>query len=373
MKYFLIAGERSGDLHAANLIQALKKQDSAGHFQGIGGDRMEAAGMELKTHYERMAYMGFWEVFKNLPEILGHMRRTKAEILAYKPDVLILVDYAGFNLRMASWAKKQGIRVFYYISPKVWAWNQKRALKIKATVDRMFVILPFEKDFFAGFDYPVDYVGNPLLDEIGAFRANPAFRKENNLPTEEEIIALIPGSRRQEIGSMLPVMLEVARLFPERTFVVGGIRSADQKLYANIQQLQNVQIVFDQTYDLMAEATAALVTSGTATLETALFELPQVVCYKTSGLSYAIAKRLIRVPYISLVNLIAKRELVPELIQQEMNPLRLKAELEKILPGGSRRAYQLAGYKELKKLMGEMRPSETTAALMYADLVKGGV
>lgn len=370
MKYFLIAGERSGDLHGANLINQLKKQDAHADFQGIGGDKMADAGMLLHTHYEQMAFMGFWEVFKNLPSILGNMRRTKAEVKAYKPDVLILIDYAGFNLRMAAWAKKQGIRVFYYISPKVWAWNQKRALKIKQNVDRMFVILPFEKDFFARYEYAVDYVGNPLLDAVRDFQPDADFRKKHVLPENEPLVALVPGSRRQEIAGMLPVMLETAAKLPEQQFVVAGIRSADQQLYEQLKGHKNVSIVFDQTYELLAEASAALVTSGTATLETALFEVPQVVCYRTSGISYAIAKRLIRVPYISMVNLIADKEVVPELIQNELHEQRLTAELNAILPGGDKREEQLKQYRRLKELMGDLQPSEAAARLMYEDLTR---
>jgi lipid-A-disaccharide synthase len=367
MKYFFVAGERSGDLHASNLIKAIKEKDSSASFRGFGGEYMQEAGMQLLVHYHEMAYMGFLEVLKNLPAIWKYLRQCKQEILRFRPDALVLVDYAGFNLRIARWAKAQGIKVFYYISPKVWAWNQKRALKIKASVDHMFVIMPFEKGFYAAYDYKVDFVGNPLLDAIRAFTPAPDFQQRHRVQ-DKPLVAVLPGSRRQEIESMLGFMLELIPQFPDYHFVVAGIRNMPQHFYKEALEHPQARVVFDQTYDLLANATAALVTSGTATLETALFEVPQVVCYKTSWLSYQIARRLIRVEYISLVNLIAGREVVKELIQDELRAERLQEELSAILPGGSGRADQLKAYSSIKAQMGEHRASAITAGLMMKYL-----
>ncbi|QMW00925.1 lipid-A-disaccharide synthase [Spirosoma foliorum] len=370
MNYYLIAGERSGDLHGANLIRAIHHHDSSAQFRAYGGEQMEAAGAVLVRHYREMAFMGFLEVAKNLGTIRRIMRECQADLLAHRPDALILIDYAGFNLRMARFAKKHGIRVFYYISPKVWAWNQRRALKIKATVDKLFTILPFETEFFAKYDYKVDYVGNPLLDALAEFQPDPAFRSTNDLGNEP-IIALLPGSRHQEITSILPVMLQVTRQFPDYQFVVGTVSNLPKELYANLlASYPSVKRVEDAAYDLLHVSTAALVTSGTATLETALLNIPQVVCYKTTGISYAIAKRLIAVPFISLVNLIADREVVKELIQNDLTPERTTTELRAILPGNSGRDVQLAGYADVQQKMGEPGASERAGQLMVADLQK---
>ncbi|WP_017731403.1 lipid-A-disaccharide synthase [Nafulsella turpanensis] len=367
MKYFLIAGERSGDLHGSNLIKALQQKDTAASFRGIGGDYMEGAGMQLFVHYKEMAFMGFAEVVQNLPSILGYMRQCKMEIKQFRPDALILIDYAGFNLRIARWAKKEEIKVFYYISPKVWAWNQKRALNIKANVDHMFVIMPFEKEFYARYDYKVDFVGNPLLDAISGFEPDNDFLEKHGL-SHKPLIAVLPGSRRQEIENMLAYMLDLIPSFPDYQFVVAGIRNIPQSYYQQALDHPQARVVYDETYSLLAHTHAALVTSGTATLETALFEVPQVVCYKTSWLSYQIAKRLVKVDYISLVNLIAGREVVKELIQDELNQQNLQQELSKIVEGGDRRQYQLKEYKALKAGMGEESASETTAHLILQYL-----
>ena len=367
MKYFLVAGERSGDLHGSNLVKALKQRDREAVFRGFGGEYMEQEGMQLLVHYNQMAYMGFLEVVKNLAAIRAYMQQCKEEIRAFNPDALILIDYAGFNLRIARWAKKQGIRVFYYISPKVWAWNQKRALKIKATVDHMFVIMPFEKDFYARYDYKVDFVGNPLLDAIRDFEPEADFLTENKLK-EKPLIAILPGSRRQEIENMLGYMLELIPSFPNYHFVVAGIKNMPREYYRLALEHPEAGVVFDKTYSLLAHAEAALVTSGTATLETALFEVPQVVCYKTSWVSYQIAKRLVKVDYISLVNLIAAREVVRELIQEELNKKNLQLELSKIIEGGEKREFQLSAYRTLKNEIGQESASETTAALIVQYL-----
>lgn len=368
MTYYLIAGERSGDLHGANLIRAIRRHDSAATFRAYGGEQMEEAGAKLVRHYRDMAFMGFLEVVKNLGTIRRIMRECQADLLAHRPDVLILIDYAGFNLRMARFAKQHGIRVFYYISPKVWAWNQRRALKIKASVDRLFTILPFETDFFANYDYRVDYVGNPLLDALADFQPDPGFRQKAGLD-ERPVIALLPGSRRQEITSILPTMLQATRQFPAYQFVVGTVSNLPDSLYDRLlADYPTIKRVNDAAYDLLHVSVAALVTSGTATLETALLTIPQVVCYKTTVISYAIAKRLIAVPFISLVNLIAGYEVVKELIQNDLTPERITTELKQILPGGAKRAEQLAGYTAIQAKMGSAGASERAGQLMVDAL-----
>ncbi len=372
MTYYLIAGERSGDLHGANLIRAIHQHDSQAQCRAYGGEQMEAAGAVLVRHYRDMAFMGFLEVVRNLGTIRRIMRECQADLLAHRPDALILIDYAGFNLRMARFAKKHGIRVFYYISPKVWAWNQRRALAIKANVDRLFTILPFETDFFARYGYEVEYVGNPLLDALADFRPNPAFRELLGLTGEQPIVALLPGSRRQEVEMMLPLMLAATRQFLPYTFVVGTVSNLPKSLYDSLlTDYPDVRRVNDAAYDLLNIATAALVTSGTATLETALLTVPQVVCYKTTGVSYAIAKRLIAVPFISLVNLIANRAVVTELIQNDLTPDRIASELRAILPNGNRREQQLADYAEIKRMMGGPGASERAGQRMV-ELARPG-
>lgn len=368
MTYYLIAGERSGDLHGANLIRAIRQHDEAAQVRAWGGEQMEAAGATLVRHYRDLAFMGFWEVAKNLGTIRRLLRDCQADVLAHRPDALILIDYAGFNLRMAKWAKKHGIRVYYYISPKVWAWNQRRALAIKANVDRLFVILPFEKTFFNKYDYPVEFVGNPLLDALAQHQPDPQFLSKLGT-SARPIVALLPGSRRQEITAMLPIMLATAKQFPDYDFVVGTVSNLPTELYdemlANYPQVKRVA---DSAYDLLKQSVAALVTSGTATLETALLNVPQVVCYKTSWLSYSIAKRLIAVPYISLVNLIVDRPLVTELIQDGLTPARAAQELSAILPTGAGRDAMLSGYAELQRIMGDPGASERTGAAIVEDL-----
>lgn len=372
MTYYLIAGERSGDLHGANLIRSIRQHDPQAQFRAYGGEQMETAGATLVRHYREMAFMGFVEVARNLGTIRRIMRECQADLLAHRPDVLILIDYSGFNLRIAKFAKAHGIRVFYYIAPKVWAWNPSRAKKIKASVDRLFTILPFETEFFARYDYKVDYVGNPLLDALVQFRPDPQFRTKITgvaRPGQERpIIALLPGSRRQEILGMLPTMLAATRHFPDYQFVVGTVSNLPTSLYDELlNNYPDVGRVNDAAYDLLTVATAALVTSGTATLETALFTVPQVVCYKASKLFYAIAKRAMSVRFISLVNLIADREVVKELIQ-DFREDTVVSELQAILPGGSRRTDQLAGYADVRQRMGEPGASERAGALMVQAL-----
>lgn len=367
MKYYIIAGERSGDLHGANLIRSLKQKDSQAEVRCWGGDAMQQAGGVLVKHYRELAFMGFWEVITNLKTIMGLLRLCKRDLMAYQPDVLILIDYPGFNMRMARFAHKKGVKVFYYISPKIWAWNQSRAKKIRACVDRMFVILPFEQEFYRQYDYVVDYVGNPLLDAIRNFTPDPDFEQKFTAD-QRPVIAVLPGSRRQEVQNILSVMVHMAAAFTDYHFLVAAVDNLPDDLYEPARQLNNVEVIIDKTYDILNIAHGAVVTSGTATLETALFEVPQVVCYKTSAFSYHLAKRLIRVPYISLVNLIAGEAMVPELIQDELNADRLQKELAVLLDDTPERHRQLQGYQHLKSLLGQYRPSEKAASLMVQYL-----
>ncbi|MDI9879793.1 lipid-A-disaccharide synthase [Flectobacillus longus] len=368
MKYYIIAGERSGDLHGSNLIKAILQKDTNAQIRAWGGDMMQDAGATLVKHYKDIAFMGFAEVIKNLPIILGLLSFCKKDIQAYQPDVVILIDYAGFNMRVAKFVKSIGIKTFYYISPKVWAWNQSRALNIKKFVDRMFVIFPFEKDFFKKYDYEVDYVGNPLFDAIADFQPKPNFRKEARVG-QKPIIALLPGSRQQEVAKILPLMVAQAYNFPDYQFVIAGVSNLPKELYARWQSIFPIKVVYDDAYNLLSVADAALVTSGTATLETALLNVPQVVCYKTSGISFAIAKMVIKVPYISLVNLVAQKKIVPELIQSDLNNITVQEELKKILVPEGRQA-QLEGYAEVRALLGDKGASAKAGSLMVDYLLK---
>lgn len=377
MKYYIIAGEASGDLHGSNLIKALRKADPEAECRVWGGDLMEAAGGELVKHYRDLAFMGFWEVLLNLRTILGNIKFCKADIKRFQPDVLILIDYPGFNLRIAKWAKAEGIRVYYYISPQLWAWHSSRVHDIKATVDRMFVILPFEEAFYADYDYPVDFVGHPLLDVIENRPVDEDFRRSYNM-TDQPLVALLPGSRRQEIGRMLEVMLQVTPHFPQYQFAVAGAPSIPrlfyEEMFRDIAQKasasfdpEQIRIIPNRTYELLQHADAALVTSGTATLETGLFRVPQVVCYRGSRLSYLIARRVVNVKYISLVNLILDRQLVAELIQQDFSVDRLKTELERLFIPEERRRIR-SGYEELRDHLGQAGASRRTAELMVEYL-----
>ncbi|MCD4746874.1 MAG: lipid-A-disaccharide synthase, partial [Bacteroidales bacterium] len=333
MKYYIIAGEASGDLHASNLMKEIKLLDKSADFRFWGGDLMKEQGTELVKHYRELAFMGFVEVLMNIKAILKNIKFCKNDILIYKPDVLILVDYPGFNLRIAKFAHKKGIKIFYYISPQVWAWQKSRVKKIKKFIDRMFVILPFEKSFYDSYSYNVDFVGHPLFDAIGNNIILPekeTFYKKNNL-SKKPIIALLPGSRKQEISKMLSVMLTIIPDFQNYQFVIGGVSSVPMEFYKNIIKNNKVSIVFNQMHNLLRNAHAALVTSGTATLETALFEIPEVVCYKGSFLSYLLAKSFINVKFISLVNLIMNKQIVVELIQNNFNKKNLIKELHKII------------------------------------------
>lgn len=368
MKYYIIAGERSGDLHGSNFIKALKTLDTSAEIRGWGGDYMRDAGMVLVKHYREMAFMGFLEVVQNLGTIKKYLKECKEDILTYQPDVVILIDYAGFNLRIAKFSKVLGIKTFYYISPKVWAWNTGRANKIKRIVDRMFVILPFEKEFYKKFDYEVDYVGNPLLDAIREHQVNPNFISDNQLD-DKPIIAVLPGSRKQELDNILTPMLQLTSRFKEYQFIVAGVDNLSEELYAPAKA-NGIKVIYGQTYDLLSQAHAAVVTSGTATLETALWNVPQVVCYKTSWISYQIAKALIKVDYISLVNLIGGKEVVKELIQSDLNAVNLEHELKNILEGQGR-VNVLSDYQNLQQMMGNEKASQNLARLVVKYLNEG--
>jgi lipid-A-disaccharide synthase len=362
MKYYLVAGEASGDLHGANLMKALKTEDSNASFRYFGGDKMQAEGGDLVKHYADMAFMGFTEVVLNLRTIFKNMKACKADVLAYKPDVLVLIDFPGFNLKIAEFAKKNKIKVCYYISPKIWAWNQKRVLKIKRDVDQMFCILPFEVDFYKKWGMDVHYVGNPLLDEKAQFLADLAFKKNQDL-TDQKIIALLPGSRKQEIERLLPDMLSVTERFPDYQFVIAAAPTFTASYYEQFIGDKKVKLVFAQTYNLLQNAHAALVASGTATLETALFKIPQVVLYRGGAISVGIARMVIKIRFISLVNLIMDKKVVDELIQEDCNTQKITATLHPILEGKVRDK-MLSDYHELGEKMGTAGASERTAKLI---------
>ena len=370
MKYYLICGERSGDLHASNLIRALKEKEADCQVRGIGGDLSAAAGMDLHAHYKDIAFMGFVEVFLNLVTIFKVLKKAKADLLNYKPDAVILVDFSGFNMKMAAFCKEHHIKVFYYISPKVWAWNTKRAWKIKKLVDHMFVILPFEKEFYKQFEYEVDYVGNPLRDAISNFHPDPDFMIHHALSETKPVVAILPGSRFQEVTMLLNRMVEVTAHFPDVQFVIAAVSNLDSAIYESYRRT-NVSVVTDKTYDLLKHARAAVVASGTATLETCLWNVPQVVCYRLNSLSYSIAKYLISVKYISLVNLIVDKPVVPELIQEACSVENIRKELEQLIPDTDYRVKMLNGYREVSGRIGETGISARTASLITEYMKKG--
>jgi lipid-A-disaccharide synthase len=371
MKYYLIAGEASGDLHGSNLIKELKKLDIQADFRCWGGDMMQAAGAVVVKHYKELAFMGFTEVIKNLGTILQNLKNCKADILSYNPDALLLIDYPGFNLRIAKWARQQHLKIIYYISPQVWAWKESRVKAIKETVDKMIVILPFEKDFYKKWNFPVDYVGHPLVEVIDNFKKNNQSAQHGINPgVPGKIIALLPGSRKQEILKKLPIMLSMSSLFPGYQFVVAQAPGQEDTFYESLlNDYKNVSSVKNDTYNLLSGADAALVTSGTATLETALFGVPEVVCYKGSPVSYWIAKRLIKVKYICLVNLIMDREVVKELIQDELTVENLQKELTLLLDDPVRRAQLQKDYTELKNLLSKGGNASANAAQSIIDFL----
>lgn len=368
MRYYIVAGEASGDLHASNLIKMVRQIDPEAQIRGCGGDLMRHAGADLLLHYKDMAFMGFWEVFTHLPEVLGNIKRCKTDILDWKPDVLVLVDYPGFNLRIAQFAKERHIKVVYYISPQIWAWKKGRIKQIKRDVDEMMVILPFEKDFYAKNGMEVHYVGHPLLDAVQRdLRERPDVQhfRENNQLDDREIIALLPGSRKQEINAILPQMMQMVERFPQYRFVVSTVSWLPKDLYDKYLQHFDVVRVCDQTYALLANAKAAIVASGTATLETAMIGTPQVVCYAGSELSYLIAKHLISgIHYISLPNLIMDAPVVTELIQHDYNTERLEKELRLITEDADHIAAMKAQYNILYTKLGNGSASQNAAEVV---------
>jgi lipid-A-disaccharide synthase len=368
MRYYLIAGEASGDLHGSNLIKYLKQFDTHAVLRGWGGNLMQQQGMQLVKHYRELAFMGFWEVASNIRTILHRFSLAKNDILNFNPDVAILIDYPGFNLRLARFLKKQNIKVFYYISPQIWAWNRSRLKQIKENISRMFVILPFEQAFYASHGMSVDFVGHPLLDAISQTEKSELFLTKHQLEGKK-IIALLPGSRRQEIAQILPEMSKASRHFPDYHFVVAGLSAHGTTFYRSLIQNDNTTIVIDETHDLLRHALAALVTSGTATLETALFNVPQAVCYKGSYISYLIGKMLVHVPYISLVNLILEKKSVAELIQHDCNEYQLATALRHLLTAEVRSRI-LADYRLMREKLGGPGASARAAKLMYDYLTK---
>ncbi|NNF18484.1 MAG: lipid-A-disaccharide synthase [Flavobacteriaceae bacterium] len=370
MKYYIIAGEASGDLHGSNLIRELRVQDPDAQLRCWGGDLMQKAGGTLAKHYKSMAFMGFFEVIANLRSIFRNISFCKEDIEQFDPDVIIFIDFSGFNLRIAKWAKEQGYRTNYYISPQIWASREGRINKIKRDIDAMFVILPFEKDFYENkHDFPVHFVGHPLIDAIANTPAvsADAFKKEHHLLPDKPVIALLPGSRVQEVQKTLDVMLSVATEMNDFQFVIAGAPSLEDSFYQTFVKQHNVSFVKNKTYELLSISHAALVTSGTATLETALFKVPQVVCYKGNWISYQIAKRIITLDYISLVNLIMGKEVVKELIQGDLTKEKLAKELAKILEGPKRQE-QLSAYEELRQKLGGRGASKKAAQLIISGL-----
>jgi lipid-A-disaccharide synthase len=375
MKYYIIAGEASGDLHGSNLIKELKKQDPTTTIRCWGGDLMQQAGGELVKHYKDLAFMGFTEVLMNLRTIFRNLDFCKQDILQYRPDAIILIDYPGFNMRIAKWAhqvrEQAGPRIVYYISPQVWAWKEGRVRQIRATVDKMLVILPFEREFYKKWNYDVEYVGHPLVEEIDGFRANPPVSRAPALHASQPMIALLPGSRKQEILKKLPIMLEASRHFPDYQFVVAQAPGQEPGFYdALTAAYPNVASVSNATYALLSQARAACVTSGTATLETALFGVPEVVCYKGSTISYQIARRLIKVKYISLVNLIMDKLVVKELIQDELTPGNLRRELEELLHDEARQKQLHEDYLALHDILSQGGHASANAAASILRFMK---
>jgi len=364
VRYYIISGEQSGDIHGANLISSLRKIDRKAHFRAWGGRNIKETGVEIVKDIEELAFMGFWEILINIRTIVKNFKLCKRDINKYQPDALILIDYPGFNLRIAKWAKKNNYRVFYYISPQVWAWKESRVKQIKKNIEKLFVILPFEKEFYHrkhGFD--VEYVGHPLLDYISQFKKDVHFFKRNKIPIDKPIIALLPGSRRQEIKKILPIYISVAKKNPQWTFIVARVSFIPIEFYEILCRDYPIRIVEGATYDLLQNARAAIVTSGTATLETGLFRIPQVVCYKTSWFSYRLARLFINIKYISLVNLILNESFITELIQSQCNSITVNHELQKIVDSREKEYFE-KGYRSLCKLLDQSGASDKTARLI---------
>jgi lipid-A-disaccharide synthase len=359
LRLYIVTGEPSGDLHAANLVRELKASSSSISIRAWGGERLIAEGVELARHIRDTAFMGLWDVLKNLNTIKQNLKYCKQDILEYKPDAIVLVDYPGFNLKIAKFAKENGIKVFYYISPKVWAWNRSRVNKIKRYIDELLVIFPFEVDFYKRNEMEVTYVGNPLLDEIS--KGNFRFTYQ----TEKPIIALLPGSRKQEIKAMFPEMLKIVDEYPEYQFVVAATNTFSKEYYQSFIKGKNVGVVFDETYGLLSNATAAVVTSGTASLEAALFKVPQVVCYKTNWITYILAKNLIKIKFLSLVNILMDKLVVKELIQADFNKINIKKELDILL---SEREKILTDYDNLSDLLNKKGASKNAAQFILSTV-----
>lgn len=351
MKYYLIAGEASGDLHGSNLIRHIRKLDQQAEVRAYGGDRMADAGATIVKHVSELAVMGFREVISKLRRVLGNLRLAKEDIRQFQPDVLVLIDYPGFNIRLAEWAKAQGLKVVYYISPQVWAWKESRVKKLKRYTDRLIVILPFEVEFFRKHGLEVDFVGHPLLEVMDEFHPQQDFRQQYGLG-EGPVVALLPGSRRQEISSMLPVMLETSRSFKNVQFAIAGAPNVEDAFYQELMKGQQVPVIHNQTYDLLSVSKAAIVTSGTATLEVALLNVPEIVCYRTARFTYWLAKKLVKIRFISIVNIILDREVVHEFIQDDLNPELLRLELDALLENEQYRQEMLASFKELRQKLG---------------------
>jgi lipid-A-disaccharide synthase len=369
MRYFIIAGEKSGDIYGSRLVKALRQLDNQAVFRGCGGNHMQQAGVDIVVHYRELAVMGVG-FLRSFIKLYKYFKLCKKDIENFQPDAVILIDYAGFNIRIAKFAKKKNIKTFYYISPKIWAWNVKRIHQIKAYVDQMFSIFPFEKDFYKQHNYhAVEYVGNPLLEEAKSYTKNSSFLEDNGLD-KRPIIALLPGSRIQEIEKLLPGMLSLAPALPSYQFVIAGISELPAELYMLAKQFQNVTVICDQIQDILTHANIAVVTSGTATLETAYFNVPQVVVYKTDLLTYSLAKWLVRIQYISLVNILAEKEVVRELIQKNLTYTNLLNAVNEIIINTNFRQKQLVNYEAIRNLLGENKASINTAALIFQQLSK---
>ena len=367
MKYFLIAGERSGDVYGAKLITALLKKDPMAQIVCYGGDEMKAAGGELLSHYKESAFMGFYEVLTNLRVIKKKLNICKKELLAFHPDAVIFIDYPGFNLRMAAFAKRQGLRTIYYISPKIWAWNKGRIKEIRSFVDKLLVIFPFEVPFYKSLNYPVEYVGNPLIEHIDSYELDTSFKRSENYRWN---IAFLPGSRKQEVEHSIEMISKLAHQRNDLFLWIAGVDNLPIDLYDSIIGLSNVRLVVGKTYEILNLCDAAIVTSGTATLETALWNVPQVVCYKAHPISYLIAKYLVQIKFISLVNLIVDKEIVKELIQTDYTSQNVLRELNLLLVDEKTRRKQLSDYQELNILLGQKRASESVVEKVYNLVTK---
>lgn len=370
MRYYLIAGERSGDLHGGNLIKELKKQDGQAVFRGFGGGKMKEAGADLAVHYDQLAFMGFITLIANYGTIRRMLKFCKEDIVQFKPDVVILIDYGGFNRRIAKFTKPRSIMTYYYIPPKVWAWYQARAKELKANIDKMFVILPFEKAFYKKYDWEVDYVGNPVLDAVKAFQPDAQFLQNHSLTSDRPIVALLPGSRKMELQRMVPVLAEVVKRHPQFQFAVAAVDGVEPSLYDPLRKLAGVRFIEGDTYNLLHASQAAIVTSGTATLETGLFKVPQVCVYIAGWLEMKIGRAVVMVKHISLINLIAGKEVIRELIQEAATAPTISKELDRLVLDSDYRGIMKTAYNEIYQTLDTGSASENTAKLMTGYLSK---